>query len=342
MSKYILNQKSRSGEKSRHGISLAVHHDRLFVAWTGTDDYLNIMSSSDGGRSFDSTTKHTLYEKSYARPVLASFRDRLYLAWAGTDGNLNLMSSADEGRNFDVASKQTFWEQCYNSSNEKYWFAMPIAKYEKSPELRGLDGPSLAVYQDRLYLAWAGTDRHLNMVSSTDGGKTLDSSTKWLGAKDTSISHERIERDTENNTSRITSSSYPGPVLAVYNDKLHIAWTGTDTRLNVMTSTDAGRSFDVATKQTLKQYAHTAPALASLRGVPVLVWSKFGSDRLHILSAAGQELLASDTNQAGDTGETAHKAPAVAAYHDQLYVAWVDGWSEEWGGYINLACLGAV
>jgi len=341
MSEQILTQKVRSDEKSRHGVSLTVHQDRLYVAWTGTDNNLNVMHSTDGGRNFDSSTKQTLYEQSYARPAVVSYQDRLYLAWAGTDGNLNLIYSKDGGRNFDQSTKHTFWEQCYETVQEKFWFLMPVAKYDQHPAFRGLDGPSLAVYQGRLYLGWAGTDRHLNVVCSTDGGNTLDKATKWYG-KDTSISHEQMLRDSTNNSTHITSSSYPGPVLAVYNEQLHIVWTGGDTRLNVMTSTDGGRSFNPSTKQTLKNSSSTAPALAFFRGVPILAWSQFGKDRLNILSASGREFSAADSKKSIDTGEKAHKAPSLVAYHDQLYVAWVDGWSEEWGGSINLAHLNAI
>jgi hypothetical protein len=341
MAEQILAAKFRSDERSRHGVSLAVHQDCLYVAWTGTDNNLNVMCSTDGGRSFDSSTKHIIYEQSYARPAIISYKDRLYLAWAGTDGNLNVTYSTDGGRSFDYNNKHTFWEACYLNTNEKTWMLMTIAKYDNSMELRGVDGPSLAVYQDRLYLAWADSTRHLNLVCSTDGGSTLDKATKWYG-KDTCLSHEQMLRDNATNTSHITSSSYPGPVLAVYNEQLHIAWTGGDMRLNVMTSTDGGRSFNTSTKQTLKNYANTAPALATLRGQPVLAWSQFAQNRLYVLSASGRELTINDSKKAVDTGVNVQKAPSLVTYHDQLYVAWVDGWSEQWGGFINLAHVSTI
>src|ERR1051326_6463255 len=108
MSEQLLTAKSSSNEQSRHGVSLVVHQDRLYVAWTGTDNNLNVMYSTDGGRSFDSFTKQIVYEQSYAKPALASYRDRLYLACAGTDENLNLIYSTDGGRNFDFSTKHTF------------------------------------------------------------------------------------------------------------------------------------------------------------------------------------------------------------------------------------------
>ena len=71
----------------------------------------------------------------------------------------------------------------------------------------------------------------------------------------------------------------------------------------------------------------------------MLVWSQFGKDHLNVLLASGREFSVADSKQSRDTGEKAHKAPFLVVYHDQLYVAWVDGWSEEWGGSINLAIL---
>ena len=77
------------------------YHDRLFIAWTGTDSgrHLNVMSSEDGQTFAD---KVTLGDTAFVNPSLAVFNSRLHIAWSGTDSghHLNVMSSED-GQHFD-------------------------------------------------------------------------------------------------------------------------------------------------------------------------------------------------------------------------------------------------
>jgi len=76
--------------------------------------------------------------------------------------------------------------------------------------------PALAAFNGKLYLAFAGTDRQLNVMSSTDGLN--------FGAPVV----------IPNNSSQV------GPGLAGFNGKLYLAWAGTDSRhrINYVTSTD--------------------------------------------------------------------------------------------------------
>lgn len=86
-------------ETSPSGPGLAFGDNKLFLAWTGTDQNhsLNVISSSDG---ITFSNKVTLGETSGAGPALV-FLNRLYLLWRGTDQNhsLNIMQSTD-GVNF--------------------------------------------------------------------------------------------------------------------------------------------------------------------------------------------------------------------------------------------------
>src|SRR5262249_43131 len=68
---------------------------RLFLAWTGTDDRLNVMSSGDLGATWQN--KRTLNETSPTEPALAIFNGKLILLWNGTDSpsHLNFIESAD-------------------------------------------------------------------------------------------------------------------------------------------------------------------------------------------------------------------------------------------------------
>ena len=126
--------------------SLAVFHDKLYIAWQGTDRHhsLNIMEF-DAGRTF--THQIVLGQTTSGTPQLCPFQDRLYLAWIGTDRHhsLNIMS----GSNITDLANQ-------------------------SPNVLGQTGRGglgLTVFQNSLYMSWPGTDKNisLNIMSSADG-----------------------------------------------------------------------------------------------------------------------------------------------------------------------------
>src|SRR5207249_6005699 len=65
-----------------------------YIAWTGTDFRLNVMSSADG-HTF--ANKVTLGETSDSAPALCFAGTKLYLIWQGRDANssLNIMESTN-------------------------------------------------------------------------------------------------------------------------------------------------------------------------------------------------------------------------------------------------------
>lgn len=102
-------------------------------------------------------------------------------------------------------------------------------------------GPAMTVFQERLFLAWTGTDGNglLNVMSSPDGH----------------VWENKVVLD---------ELSMANPALAVFDDSLIIAWTGVDGSglLNLMSSAD-GQSF--SRKQTLTEHSIDAgPALATM------------------------------------------------------------------------------
>lgn len=119
---------------------------RLFVAWTGTDGRLNLISSTNG-RDFGN--KVTLSEMSNTAPALTDFRGKIYIAWRGTDGRLNVMSSTN-GRDF--GEKVTLGE---------------------TSDL----APTLEVFNSSLHIAWTGTDGRLNVMYSSDGMNFVEKKT---------------------------------------------------------------------------------------------------------------------------------------------------------------------
>jgi hypothetical protein len=84
----VESNKSILGDTSPFTPALASHAGLLFIAWRGDgNDNLNVMFSSDGGRTFGG--KHVSGETSTDRPALVSSGQRLFIAWKG-DGNDNL------------------------------------------------------------------------------------------------------------------------------------------------------------------------------------------------------------------------------------------------------------
>lgn len=128
-------------------------------------------------------------------------------------------------------------------------YEIRIARYGPGPGLVNDHGlgeysrhaPALAVFNNRLYIAWTGTDKYvlLNVKSSQDGETFLP--------KDKATLRE--------------DSAY-GPALAVFNNRLYLAWTGVDAQhsLNIISSAD-GLHFLPKDKHILGQSSIAGPAL---------------------------------------------------------------------------------
>ncbi|HWC11819.1 MAG TPA: hypothetical protein VG455_11410 [Acidimicrobiales bacterium] len=76
-----------SGSFTETGPALVSHAGRVWVAWTGRDRRLNVMSSADGV-SFDH--KAVLDERSSAQPALAVHDGRVVIAWVGGGNKINV------------------------------------------------------------------------------------------------------------------------------------------------------------------------------------------------------------------------------------------------------------
>jgi hypothetical protein len=149
---YCLTEKATLGDTSPTNPSLASLGGRLYIAWNGTDSHhkLNVMSSSDNGRTFGN--KYTSGETSPDGPALAVHNGSLYITWRGT-GNEHL----------NVARVNL-------QGNSITGFSQKVTLGDTSPAT-----PGLASLGGRLYIAWNGTDSHhkLNVMSSSDNGRTF-------------------------------------------------------------------------------------------------------------------------------------------------------------------------
>jgi C1A family cysteine protease len=107
------------------------------------------------------------------------------------------------------------------------------------------------------------------------------------------------------------------PGLAVLGHSLVLAWTGTDSHLNAMTSSDG---FHFGGKVILGELSFDGPAVASSGSRLFLAWS--GTDAAHHLNV----LSSSDARNFGGKvtlGDTAASGPALAFMNDRLFLAWV-------------------
>jgi hypothetical protein len=92
-----------------------------------------------------------LAEKSASACAVTSWRDRVYLGWTGARMSLNLASSPD-GREF--TDKQQLAHRSYTH----------VMSTDSSPAKDIALPPSLVGAGERLYLAWTGSDRAINVL----------------------------------------------------------------------------------------------------------------------------------------------------------------------------------
>lgn len=137
--------------------SLAVFNNRLFIAWTGTDSQLNVMSSPDGV-TWNENTHQRLGQFAQWGPSLAVFNNKLFMAFTNSSSNdtnscVALMSSTN-GVAFTVPA-----------------FLPPFSKSEFPPETfeETIRAPALTVFKSKLFVAWSNIPLKLNFASSNDG-----------------------------------------------------------------------------------------------------------------------------------------------------------------------------
>jgi hypothetical protein len=265
------------------GPAFQVNWGRNYIAWTGTDNRLNIGSYLNGAQS----GAITLPETSYFAPSLTSFAARLCIGWTGTDTHLNVVCSSSDWMSFPYA-KVTLPDTSHvglalaTDDHGRLFMAWtgPDGRLNVSSSSDGIHfkkvtlgetsnvAPALGSFSGKLYLAWTGTDGRLNISSSLDG----TSFTNKVTLPETSYVHTGPALG--------AVLDYSRPFLNLY--RIYIAWTGTDNHLNVRYSSD-GIDFPGYTKVTLPETSDAAPAVGQAingSGVPIgalISWT--GTDR---------------------------------------------------------------
>ncbi|GCF08434.1 hypothetical protein [Dictyobacter arantiisoli] len=267
--------------------------------------------------------KYSSTETCLGGVALANYQDQIYMAWTGRDHHLNLMASRDGGKTFDTHSKMILPERSYNR-------------------------PTLAVYQHQLFLSWIDINGHICLMHTNSDGTIFHKLTKY-------ISHETTYSVFFAAFSAMRSENYAGPILAVCNQQLVVAWTGQDQHLNLMRSLDGGHSFDSSTKYTspessyssierartlnsprpgrvIKSY-HPGPGLAVYNEHLFMTW--ISQERLlNLMCATDNSISFESSTKTTIRGQSSHTTPALAIHRGQVILAWSG--SNDWNPTLNL------
>jgi hypothetical protein len=172
---------------------------------------------------------------------------------------------------------------------------------------RSRAAPVLASAADQRYLAWTGTDLHVNIASSDAGGRFGPA--HRLGYQ----SWQQVwVSSTRSRSGDGTWETVPlGPALAATWAEAHLAWTGRDGHLNVLP-----RSTGWDGPVLLGQNTQVAPALAAWEGGLVLAWT--GTDRRVNVAVSRGRVFGPPTRLEAKTSWH----PAVGVYGERVAVAW--------------------
>jgi hypothetical protein len=284
--------------------TLAVHADRLLIAWKGVIERLNVAMVQET-RLLGIDGKETsllgidgvegierwdwLADTTESAPALASHNGVLVLAWrfgSGGDNQLKLAFSWDLGdTGIPFQAKTTLAESSEHS-------------------------PALASHAGRLFLAWTGEDNEKLNVAQVG---LLDNTPGSLGLQQ--LAGKVVLGD----------SSDAAPALASHNGRLVLAWKGSgNNQLNLAFSDDDGASFKV--KTTLAEASSHGPSLASHKGVLVLAWKGSGNNQLNLAQVGLLGTTAGDFRFELEgkvvLGETSTEPPALISRNDRLFLAW--------------------
>jgi peptidase A4-like protein len=323
---HSFGHKHTSPERSPQAPGLVAHGGNLFIAWKGDgNDNLNVARVATAGDAITGLVdKLTLGDTSPVSPSLGSLGGRLFLGWKG-DGNdfLNVMISDDNGRTF----------------HDK------LTSPERSPT-----GPALCAHNGGMFIGWRGDgntllnvamvgfgdgSRQLRPLSSgddidmTDGGQTISDGT--IALPDTVqcrfVGSELVSKVTLGDRSPVS------PSLASLGGRLYLAWKGDGNNfLNVMCSTDGGRSF--GHKHTSGERSPQTPGLTAHGGNLFIAWKGDGNDNLNVARVATAGDAITGLVDKVTLGDTSPVGPSLASVNGRLYLSWKgDG-----NNFLNVMC----
>ena len=237
-----------------------------------------------------------LAEKYMGMVAVTGWHDRLYLAWVGSLGSKRwsgyklALAYSPDGR--EIIGKQRLNQRSYGM----------MAGGGESGGSGITARPALAVAGEQLYLAWTGTDHHINILADPQSP---------LGTP------VRLEEARSKTT----------PALCSHQGSLVLGWRGTDARINILTGPEGPHGAPVRLEEAWSPYM---PALCSHQGSLVLAWT--GHDG-HINILTGPESPHGAPVRLEEAGSK-RGTPALCSHQGSLVLAW--GGDD---GHLNLARL---
>jgi hypothetical protein len=169
----------------------------------------------------------------FQTPALAVYRDQLHMVWRGADGNEGIWHASNA--TLDPTADNNGW-----------------STQEPVPGVATNDIPALAVYQDRLHMAWRGIAGDTGLWHTSfgdDGWRPQDPVRSPVGGM----------------------ASAAGPSLATYGGRLHMVWRGIPDDLNLCHSTFDGQGW--APQESIPGTASVfGPTIAAYDGVMFMAW----------------------------------------------------------------------
>jgi hypothetical protein len=221
-------------------------------------------------------------EHAWSAIAAASFGGRLYLAWAGQDALLRLASSEDgftyaEPRHLAFKSEGNVPETTRKSRMGGHGALAPM-RPGMAPSAKGID---LALRPFKGYI-------------------------RVLRATGVSLHWDEIE----------TGQRTPGsPALAPIGGEVMLAWTGSDSHLNLATS----RGLEFSESSRLDYTSRVSPVLSTFGATIALAWT--GTD-FHLNLAVGDAAEGSFRSE-WRLEETSQEGPALCAMGRATLIAWV-------------------
>jgi WD40 repeat protein len=162
--------------------------------------------------------------------------------------------------------------------------------------------------RELVYLAWAGSDLHLNVASSPDG--------QTFAGKQRLAYESYVRRESTDlfDSSKTSTTWVPlPPALAAYGERIYLAWAAPNGALGVVVAERGAFSAPV----TFKERTGTSPSLATSQHGLTLAW--IGTDRrVNLLTLvqdwSGQKVRLEEAKS--------DAAPAVCTHRGGLVVAW--------------------
>jgi hypothetical protein len=180
-------------------------------------------------------------------------------------------------------------------------------------------GPALAYRAPYLFVAWTGTDGHINVASTTDGGAS------W---------HTKVELNERSDTRPYIAINAAKPSLV-------LSWSGAGNHyLNVSECTDLGSLTFINKTIIQSQVSPNCPAVDfDMNNLPVVAWMGADSDK-HlntIVSESGElaGLVTQSTRIRTYQDDTSPSGPALCKFRGKMFMSWEGGDTNVNVGVVN-------